>query len=207
MLSGTTPRPFRETTRLITTDETAEGHGAAPIVFGRRLAHSDTFKSLFREGMALVEETAGYLDGDGRTESRELSRGASLGYATESMRLTTRLMQIASWLLLQRAVNEGEMTAEQAGQEKAKVRPGLGGTAGAAARPRRAFRQAAGAGRPPRRRALRGLAGAGGRQSRQPCARPARPRLRRRRLRRRRFATHGSTNEKPRPEAGVSIRP
>lgn len=122
MLSGTTPRPFRETTRLITTDETAEGHGAAPIVFGRRLAHSDTFKSLFREGMALVEETAGYLDGDGRTESRELSRGASLGYATESMRLTTRLMQIASWLLLQRAVNEGEMTAEQAGQEKAKVR-------------------------------------------------------------------------------------
>ena len=120
MLSGTTPRPFRETTRLITTDETAEGHGAAPIVFGRRLAHSDTFKSLFREGMALVEETAGYLDGDGRTESRELSRGASLGYATESMRLTRRLMQIASWLLLQRAVNEGEMTAEQAGQEKAK---------------------------------------------------------------------------------------
>ena len=57
MLSGTTPRPFRETTRLITTDETAEGHGAAPIVFGRRLAHSDTFKSLFREGMALVEAT------------------------------------------------------------------------------------------------------------------------------------------------------
>ena len=107
---------------MITTDETAEGHGAAPIVFGRRLAHSDTFKSLFREGMALVEETAGYLDGDGRTESRELSRGASLSYATESMRLTTRLMQIASWLLLQRAVNEGEMTAEQAGQEKAKVR-------------------------------------------------------------------------------------
>ncbi len=94
----------------------------APIVFGRHFAHSDTFKTLFREGMALVEETAAYLDGDGRTESRVLSRGASLGYATESMRLTTRLMQIASWLLLQRAVNEGEMSAEQAGQEQAKVR-------------------------------------------------------------------------------------
>lgn len=95
---------------------------AAPIVFGRRFAHSETFHSLFREGMDLVEETAAYLDGPGRTESRELTRGGSLGYATESMRLTTRLMQIASWLLLQRAVNEGEMTKEQALQEKAKVR-------------------------------------------------------------------------------------
>ncbi len=38
------------------------------------------------------------------------------------MRLTTRLMQLASWLLLQRAVNEGELTLEQASQDKAKVR-------------------------------------------------------------------------------------
>jgi hypothetical protein len=37
-------------------------------------------------------------------------REASFLYATESMRLTTRLMQLASWLLLQRAVNEGEIT-------------------------------------------------------------------------------------------------
>lgn len=38
------------------------------------------------------------------------------------MRLTTRLMQLASWLLLQRAVNEGELTAENARVEKEKVR-------------------------------------------------------------------------------------
>jgi regulator of CtrA degradation len=38
------------------------------------------------------------------------------------MRLTTRLMQIASWLLLHRAVNEGEMTLSQASKEKKKVR-------------------------------------------------------------------------------------
>jgi regulator of CtrA degradation len=38
------------------------------------------------------------------------------------MRLTTRLMQLASWLLLQRAVNEGEITAENARQEKEKVK-------------------------------------------------------------------------------------
>lgn len=94
----------------------------APVAFGARFAESETFRSLFREGMALVEETAAYLDGDGRNDSKLLSRIGGLTYATESMRLTSRLMQLASWLLLQRAVNEGEMQFEQARQERAKVR-------------------------------------------------------------------------------------
>lgn len=92
------------------------------VQFANRLAASETFHGLFQEGMSLVEETAMYLDGEGRSESKELSRPASLAYATESMRLTTRLMQLASWLLLQRAVNEGEMSKEQAGSEKNRVR-------------------------------------------------------------------------------------
>ena len=41
------------------------------------------------------------------------------------MRLTTRLMQIASWLLVQRAVAEGEITADQAQAEKNRVRLGV----------------------------------------------------------------------------------
>jgi regulator of CtrA degradation len=94
----------------------------ATIQFAARFTGSDTFKGLFKEGMSLVEETASYLDTDGRDQSKNLTRSGSLSYATESMRLTTRLMQLASWLLLQRAVNEGEMTQEQARQEKNKVR-------------------------------------------------------------------------------------
>jgi len=72
------------------------------------------FAALFRDGMALVEETASYLDGSGRQESKKLERSAGLVYATESMRLTTRLMQVASWLLVQRAVREGDMAPESA---------------------------------------------------------------------------------------------
>jgi regulator of CtrA degradation len=72
--------------------------------------------------MALVEETASYLDGAGRQDCKKLERGGALVYATESMRLTTRLMQLASWLLLHRAVKEGEMTLAQASKEKTKVR-------------------------------------------------------------------------------------
>jgi regulator of CtrA degradation len=72
--------------------------------------------------MTLVEEAAAYLDGPGREESRGLPRPAALAYSTESMRLTTRLMQVASWLLLQRAVNEGELTAHQAQAERVRVK-------------------------------------------------------------------------------------
>jgi regulator of CtrA degradation len=93
-----------------------------PVRFGQSFVGSEAFRALFQEGMELVEETAAYLDGPGREESRNLPRQASLIYASESMRLTTRLMQIASWLLLQRAVAEGEISPDQAQAEKNRVR-------------------------------------------------------------------------------------
>ncbi|MGB6349569.1 MAG: DUF1465 family protein [Pseudolabrys sp.] len=93
-----------------------------PVSFGERLASSQVFSDLFSDGMTLVEETATYLDGPGRQQSKKLERAAALAYATESMRLTTRLMQLASWLLLHRAVKEGEMSLAQAGKEKSKVK-------------------------------------------------------------------------------------
>jgi regulator of CtrA degradation len=92
------------------------------VLFSEKLAGSQAFATLFREGMDLVEETAGYLDGAGRVDAKSLDRSASLAYATESMRLTTRLMQLASWLLLHRAVKEGEMSLAQANREKVKVK-------------------------------------------------------------------------------------
>ena len=94
----------------------------AAVSIGPRIVASGGFDILYREGMTLIEEVASYLDGDGRGDSRLLIREASFLYATESMRLTTRLMQLASWLLLQRAVNEGEITAENARSEKEKVK-------------------------------------------------------------------------------------
>ena len=92
------------------------------IALGPRIVASGGFTLLYKDGMGLIEEVAAYLDGDGRAESRGLPREASFVYATESMRLTTRLMQLASWLLLQRAVNEGELTVESARTEKEKVK-------------------------------------------------------------------------------------
>ena len=93
-----------------------------PISFGHAYAQSETFRALFQDGMTLVEETANYLDGEGRAAAKTLTRPSSIVYATESMRLTTRLMQLASWLLLHRSVNDGDMTIAQATEEKRKIR-------------------------------------------------------------------------------------
>src|ERR1019366_4969293 len=82
---------------------------------------SALFEKTFDEGMALVEKTARYLDGKGREESRGLPRKAALLYAGESMRVTTRLMQAASWLLVQRAVHDGDMEAGIASQDRYRL--------------------------------------------------------------------------------------
>lgn len=84
-------------------------------------ARSELFERTFQEGMELVEETASYLDGSGRQESRGLSRGAAMAYAAESMGLTTRLMQVASWLLVQRAVREGDLTPDAACEDRYRI--------------------------------------------------------------------------------------
>ena len=87
----------------------------------RTFTDSIMFDRTFDEGMALVEETARYLDGKGREEARVLPRKAATLYAGESMRVTTRLMQAASWLLVQRAVRDGDMERADALNERYRL--------------------------------------------------------------------------------------
>ena len=93
----------------------------ATVNFFTKFTSSEQFEKVFREGMSLVEETANYLDGPGRLDARVLERHGAIAYATESMRLTTRLMQLASWLLLQRAIGAGELTVEDTRKENHRI--------------------------------------------------------------------------------------
>src|SRR5690242_4740743 len=95
--------------------------GAVRLDSFQSFTGSVLFERTFDEGMSLVEETAKYLDGKGRQESRDLPRKLATLYAGESMRVTTRLMQAASWLLVQRAVHEGDMKAEDAAGERYRL--------------------------------------------------------------------------------------
>lgn len=97
------------------------GTNPTTVDFFSRFTASEQFDKVFKEGMALVEETANYLDGPGRQDARALDRHGAVAYATESMRLTTRLMQLASWLLLQRAIGTGEMSPDEAKKEKHRI--------------------------------------------------------------------------------------
>lgn len=92
------------------------------VSFGERFQASEQFDRVFSEGMALVERSAAYLDGDGRRESKGLPGQVTVLYATESMRLTTRLLELASWLLIRRALKEGEITPKEAEAKRARVK-------------------------------------------------------------------------------------
>jgi regulator of CtrA degradation len=96
--------------------------GFEAVFFGHSFVQSDAFRALFQEGMDLVEDTAAYLDGSGREDAQGLTRQAAAVYARESMRLTTGLMHIASWLLVQRALAEGQIGARRAQIERSRLR-------------------------------------------------------------------------------------
>ncbi|MBA5723653.1 DUF1465 family protein [Candidatus Liberibacter sp.] len=98
------------------------GHGTGSISFMGRMVSSIRLKVLYADGMDLVEETSSYFDREGRSLSKELPRIASALYVSESVHLTTRLMQMVSWLLLQRALENGEMSFEQVITERKKIR-------------------------------------------------------------------------------------
>ena len=84
-------------------------------------AAAELFERTFREGMDLVAEASAYLDGAGRLEARRLSREAASDYVAESMRLTTRLMQVSSWLLVQRSVRDGETPSDAAADPRYRL--------------------------------------------------------------------------------------
>ena len=100
----------------------ARSGSATTVSFGERFQSSEQFDHIFKEGMALVERTASYLDGPGRREAKTLTGGVGVLYATESMRLTTRLLDLASWLLIRRALREGEITDEEAQKKRRRVK-------------------------------------------------------------------------------------
>lgn len=92
------------------------------VSFGERFQASTQFDRVFKEGMSLVERTAAYLDGDGRKAAKALPAQTSVLYTTESMRLTTRLLDLASWLLIRRALKDGEITEAEAMKKRQRVK-------------------------------------------------------------------------------------
>ena len=70
-------------------------------------------ESLYTEAMLLADEARTYFDAQGRAERTGLDPFVRVGFACESLKVTTRLMHIIAWLLTQRAVESGEIASGQ----------------------------------------------------------------------------------------------
>ena len=70
--------------------------------------------SLYVEAMVLADEARAYFDRNGRDDRMALDPIVRVGFSCESLKVTTRLMHVIAWLLTQRAVEAGELTAAQA---------------------------------------------------------------------------------------------
>jgi regulator of CtrA degradation len=69
--------------------------------------------SLYTEAMLLADEARSYFDDAGRDERSTLEPFARVGFACESLKVTTRIMHIVAWLLTQRAIETGEIASRE----------------------------------------------------------------------------------------------
>lgn len=76
----------------------------------------------YQEAMALTQAVASYLETENQhLKIYSLNMKTEVYYASESMRVSTCLMQVMSWFLVQKGVAAGEITREQAAARKFRL--------------------------------------------------------------------------------------
>ncbi len=96
-----------DTALMASKDKSTETVVAPTAFFGRT----------FDEALALTRETRDYLRDYGEEESRDLELEVAAQFSVETMRLTSRLTNMMAWLLVQRAVHQGELSREEVRDE------------------------------------------------------------------------------------------
>ncbi|WP_310467716.1 DUF1465 family protein [Sphingomonas sp.] len=65
--------------------------------------------AFYTEAMLLADEARSYFDEAARDDRSSLEPFERVGFACESLKVTTRIMHIVAWLLTQRAIESGEI--------------------------------------------------------------------------------------------------
>ncbi|MGD1954561.1 MAG: DUF1465 family protein [Sphingomonadales bacterium] len=78
-----------------------------------KVSHAIT-DQLYDEALRLAEESRTYFSRYSKTDRAELGPIDRVLYTAESLRISTRLMQVISWSMVRKAVVTGDMTAEDA---------------------------------------------------------------------------------------------
>lgn len=88
----------------------------AEIVALSALTGPAVFKPLFSDGMRLVDDFAEYVDSQAHKEQKDTELRLLAAYLTEESRLTAIVLQLISWLFLERAIQDGEYTTRASGE-------------------------------------------------------------------------------------------
>lgn len=76
---------------------------------------------LYLEAMVLADEARSYLELSGMGNRDDVEPLTRIQLSCESLKITTRLMQVIAWLLTRRALARGEIDAVEAASEKYRL--------------------------------------------------------------------------------------
>jgi regulator of CtrA degradation len=82
------------------------------------------FRKTYDETMDLMVEARNYLSYLDEKERDRVDAVSGLRLSCEAMRVTSRLTQVMAWLLMQRAVQEGEITTNEALSDRNRLSGG-----------------------------------------------------------------------------------
>ncbi len=78
-------------------------------------------EGLYLEAMGLADSARRYFDVEGADDRAALSPLARVTFSCESLKVTTRLMHVVAWLMVRKAVEAGELTAEEAANPQRRL--------------------------------------------------------------------------------------
>jgi len=79
--------------------------------------------TLYGEAMILADEARSYFDEAGRDDRDALDPLLRVSFSCESLKVTTRLMHVIAWVLIQRAVEAGEVPTTTALDPRHRLGP------------------------------------------------------------------------------------
>lgn len=98
-----------------------ESNPSDPAVEPQARITSRLIDALYTEAMVLADEARSYFDDAGRNDRNLLEPFARVGFACESLRVTTRIMHIVAWLLTQRAIESGEIPTRDGRRRESRL--------------------------------------------------------------------------------------
>jgi regulator of CtrA degradation len=89
--------------------------------FGPKNSSPQIVERLYEEAVSLADQARAYFGTHAKEDRRQLDPIDRLTYTSESLRISTRLMHVISWLMVRKSVAAGEITEKEALKPKHRL--------------------------------------------------------------------------------------